>query len=58
MRTHPQPANEGILYHDGNNRDLERLNQHIAENVLAHNTGIQLIRSEMAVLRSAIREQA
>ena len=54
---HPQAANEGILQHDGNNRDLDRLMQHMAETNLAHNTGIQLIRSEVALLRSAIREQ-
>ena len=56
LTTHPQPANEGILFHDGNNRDLERLMQHMAENNLAHNTGIQLIRSELALLKTAIQQ--
>ena len=56
MVTHPKPANEGILFHDGNNRDLDRLMQHIVENNLAHNTGIQLIRSQLSVLRTAIQQ--
>jgi flagellar basal-body rod protein FlgB len=54
--THAKPANEGILFHDGNNRDLDRLMQHIAENNLAHNTGIQLIRNQLSVLRTAIQQ--
>jgi flagellar basal-body rod protein FlgB len=55
MTTHAQPANEGILAHDGNNGNLERLMQHMAENNLAHSTGIQLIRSELSLLKMAIQ---
>jgi flagellar basal-body rod protein FlgB len=51
----PEPAHEGILFHDGNNRDLERLMQHLAENTLTHNVAIDLMRNEFATLRTAIR---
>jgi flagellar basal-body rod protein FlgB len=51
----PAPAHEGILFHDGNNRDLERLMQHLAENTLTHNVAIDLMRNEFATLRTAIR---
>jgi flagellar basal-body rod protein FlgB len=57
IQAHPQAANEGILFHDNNNRDLERINQHIAENILAHNTAIELIRDQFATLKSAIAER-
>ncbi len=50
-------TNEGILFHDENNRDLERIMQHLAENTMAHRMGIQLIRSEVSMLESAIRER-
>jgi flagellar basal-body rod protein FlgB len=51
------PAHEGILFHDQNNRDLERIMQHLAENTLAHNTGVELLRSELSLLHTAIRER-
>ncbi|QDU72190.1 flagellar basal body rod protein FlgB [Mucisphaera calidilacus] len=53
----PQKGGEGILYHDRNNRDLERTMQSLAENTLVHNTAIDLLRSEFELLRSAIRER-
>lgn len=53
----PAPTHDGVLFHDQNNRDLERTMQRLAENTLAHSTAIELIRSEMATLRMAIRER-
>ena len=50
----PEPTNTGILFHDQNNRDLERLMQHLAENTMTHNAGIDLIRNELGLLRLAI----
>jgi flagellar basal body rod protein FlgB len=50
-------TNEGILFHDENNRDLERTMQHLAENTLAHNTAIELIRNQFQMLQVAIRER-
>ncbi len=51
----PADSNEGILFHDQNNRDLERLMQHQAENVLANQVTVEFLRSEMNVLQMAIR---
>ncbi len=56
-RVRPSESKEGILFHDQNNRDLERTMQHLAENVMAHNTAIQLMRQEISVMQSAIRER-
>lgn len=53
----PQASNENIMFHDENNRDLERTMQRIAENTLTHNAAIELMRSEMNLLRTAIRER-
>ena len=53
----PRPTNDGILFHDRNNRDLERIMQHLAENAMTHNAAIEMIRNEFSILRSAIREQ-
>jgi flagellar basal-body rod protein FlgB len=53
----PGPVHEGILFHDQNNRDLERTMQHLAENTLAHGTAIEVLRSEFAIMLTAIRER-
>lgn len=57
MTTRSEAIGENILFHDENNRDLERTMQRVAENTLTHNTAIELLRSEMNLLRSAIRER-
>ena len=50
-------VNDTILRHDESNLDLERTMQRLAENTLAHNTSIELIRNQFALLESAIRER-
>jgi flagellar basal-body rod protein FlgB len=50
-----QQTNAGILYHDQNNRDLERTMQHLAENTLAHNAAVEMMRNQFEMLRTAIR---
>jgi flagellar basal-body rod protein FlgB len=57
IEAHPEPAHEGILFHDGNNRDLERLMQHLVENTITHNVAVELMRSQFATIRTAIRER-
>ena len=52
-----RPTHDGILFHDQNNRDLERTMQHLAENTLTHNTAIEMLRNEYAMLAMAIRER-
>lgn len=51
-----ETLDENILFHDRNNRDLERIMQDLAENTMAHNTSIELIKSEFDLLKTAIRE--
>lgn len=53
----PSRLNEGLLFHDENNRDLERLMQDVAENAMAHNVAVEMFRSEMGMIETAIREQ-
>lgn len=53
----PTPTDRNVLFHDRNNRDLERIMQDLAENTLAHNTGVELLRSEFSLLETAIRER-
>lgn len=53
----PDHSNQNILFHDQNNRDVERLMQHLAENTLAHRMSVELMRGEMQMLQTAIRER-
>ena len=53
----PQPTNSNVMFHDRNNRNLDRIMQHLAENQLAHRTGITLLRNEFQMLKTAIRER-
>lgn len=53
----PSATNDNILFHDQNNRDLERTMQRLAENTLTHNAAIELLRSEFDMMRTAIRER-
>ena len=57
LETRPQETNDGILFHDRNNRDLERTMQHLSENAMTHNAAIEMLRNEFSLLRSAVREQ-
>lgn len=47
----------GILAHDRNNRDLDRLMQAQAENALMFRVAAELLRSRMDTLRAAISER-
>ncbi len=53
----PHAAGGGILFHDRNNRDLERQMQDIAENVATFRIASELYRSRSNLLRSAITER-
>lgn len=53
----PEATNDGILFHDQNNRDVERLMQHLAENTLTHNAAIEMMRNEFRMIETAIRER-
>lgn len=51
------PLDENIMFHDRNNRDLERIMQDLAENTLAHNATMELLKNELDLLKTAIREK-
>ncbi|WP_432799450.1 flagellar basal body rod protein FlgB [Poriferisphaera sp. WC338] len=51
------PMNENIMFHDNNNRDLEVTMKDLAENTMAHNAGIELLKNEFEMLKMAIRER-
>jgi flagellar basal-body rod protein FlgB len=53
----PQTPSSNILFHDRNNRDLERTMQDLAENVGVYRISADLLRSRYEVLKSAIAER-
>ena len=54
---HPEPIGQNILFHDRNDRDLERTMQDLAENFMTFRVAADLLRSRMALLNTAIRER-
>jgi flagellar basal-body rod protein FlgB len=53
----PRTPSGNILYHDRNNRDLERMMQDLAENTLVFRLTSDLIRRENDLLRTAISQR-
>lgn len=57
LQLNPHPISRGILFHDRNNRDLERLMQDQAENAATFRVAGDLLRTRVDLLRSAISER-
>lgn len=53
----PEVLADNILFHDGNDRSLERLMQRITENVYAFRAASQLMRNQFELINAAIRER-
>jgi flagellar basal-body rod protein FlgB len=53
----PQVLAENIMFHDGNDRSLERLMQKMQENVYSFRMASQLMRNQFEMINSAIRER-
>ncbi|MDX1565788.1 MAG: hypothetical protein R3236_10295, partial [Phycisphaeraceae bacterium] len=53
----PQRLNDNLLFHDRGNRSLEDQMKALAENAMAHNTALSMIRNQMDLLETAIRER-
>jgi flagellar basal-body rod protein FlgB len=53
----PRTPSAGVLYHDRNNRDLERLMQDLTENTAAFRVASDLMRSKVSSLRDALAER-
>ncbi len=57
LALHPRTPSVNILYHDRNNRDLERMMQDLAENSLNYKATVDLMRRENDLLRAAIGQR-
>ncbi len=57
MVLEPQPTHAGVLFHDRNNRDIERLMQGQVENALAFRLATELLTNRFNLMRSAIAER-
>ncbi|MFM1822937.1 MAG: Flagellar basal body rod protein FlgB [Planctomycetota bacterium] len=53
----PEVLAENILFHDGNDRSMERLMQRLSENVYAFRIASQFLRGQFDQINSAIRER-
>jgi flagellar basal-body rod protein FlgB len=49
--------NDGILYHDGNNRSTEQLMSEFAKNALLHNVAVEMLRKQYATMEMALKEK-
>ena len=54
---HPEPIGDNILFHDGNDRDLERTMQALAENFMTFRLAADLLRSRFDLINTALRER-
>jgi flagellar basal body rod protein FlgB len=57
MILHPEPVGDNLLFHDGNDRSVERIMQDLVENFMAYRTAAQFLRQQYDSIRSAIRER-
>lgn len=57
LRLTPRTPPDGVLFHDRNNRDLERAMQSLAENAGVFRITAELIRHRVEHLRGAIAER-
>ena len=49
--------NDGILFHDGNNRSAEQLMSEFAKNALMHNMAVEMLRKQYATMEMALKEK-
>ena len=57
LKLQAEVSGDNILYHDGNDRDPERMMQRMVENFMTYRTSAELMRGRLDLIRSAIREQ-
>ena len=55
MTLRPEPIGDNLLFHDENDRDLERLMQGLTENFMAFRVASEMIRSRFNLIETAIR---
>lgn len=54
---HPEPSGRNILFHDGNDRNVERQMQDLVENFQTYRAAVQLLRNRFEMINAAIRER-
>ncbi len=57
LELRPSPSGKNILFHDRNDRDLERMMQDLAENTASFRFSAMMFRSQMDLLNTAISER-
>ena len=57
LTLHAQPACDNLMFHDGNDRNVERTMQGLVENTFAFRTAAQLLKNRFELLTAAIRER-
>ncbi|UCD76360.1 MAG: hypothetical protein JSV91_05430 [Phycisphaerales bacterium] len=57
LKLHPEPAGGNILFHDGNDRSVERIMQGLVENFMVFRTASEFIKSRFDLINTAIRER-
>lgn len=57
MSLHPDTPSGGILFHDKNNRDLERLMQDSVENAAFYRMNVDLLRTRFEMLKVAVTQR-
>ncbi|MDX2114370.1 MAG: hypothetical protein SFZ24_01945 [Planctomycetota bacterium] len=57
LRLRPMSPSHNVLFHDRNNRDLERTMQDMVENLTAFRAASDLLKNRMDLLNAAIRER-
>lgn len=57
LKLEPQPLGQGILFHDRNDRDLERTMQALVENVMVYRQASELLQSRFRIMQRVIRER-
>jgi flagellar basal-body rod protein FlgB len=57
IRVDVENPTSGILFHDGNNRSMEKLMTDQAKNALMHNMVVELLRKQFASLETALKER-
>jgi flagellar basal-body rod protein FlgB len=57
LRLEPAAPSRNILFHDRNNRDVERMMQDLAENAATFRVAVDLIRQHTSMIRNALAER-
>jgi len=57
LKLSPRAVGDRLVFHDRNDRDLERAMQDLTENAAAFRLATDLLRNRMSLIESAIRER-